>query len=236
MNAAEIWPRWSAVTQIGGKFVPEQGVALEWWAPWSTFLASQQRARSTDRPYLEFAALGRALGDHSRQATWRDLSVMWLRRFGPVGEAPPSTTAGEAPEPSMQPADGAPQEQSIERLGFAAAAFERCVDLLANRQDDKRETGRQRLEAYFRDAAPCLTWQPAKGQWQREWSASTLLTVFALMLYEDLAAGRHVGRCPACDRFFVAKGQDPTYCSMRCRRRVQQQRYRAQRRDDVDGA
>ena len=77
INAAELWTRWPTVREVGGRLEPNTPV--EWWSPWATFLATQQRARSTDRPYLELTALGAALSDHRQQAVWRDLSTAWLQ-------------------------------------------------------------------------------------------------------------------------------------------------------------
>jgi hypothetical protein len=235
VNATELWTRWPIVRQVGRRLEPDAPV--EWWSPWAAFLATQQRARSTDRPYLELAALGAALSDHRQQAVWRDLSTAWLRTYGPLGDLTASADADTVSSQSaMTQPVGPPKVQSLDALRAQAVQFAESVEQLAADRDDAREAGRAALERHLDGACPRLKWWSADQRWHRDWRASNLLTVFALMLFEDLAGGRHVGRCPACHRLFVAKGQDPTYCSMRCRRRVQQQRYRAQRRDDVDGA
>jgi hypothetical protein len=64
---------------------------------------------------------------------------------------------------------------------------------------------------------------------RRSWPS--LLSCFALMVQEDLLAGRKVRECASCGRLFVAGAYQATYCSGTCRNREQKRRYRQARSD-----
>ena len=60
-------------------------------------------------------------------------------------------------------------------------------------------------------------WLDDKGKVQLQWSATSLLGCFAIMILQDLAGGQRVMRCPVCSGVFLAKSHQAKFCSKTCR-------------------
>jgi hypothetical protein len=190
------------------------------WSPWATFMAALHPARTAERPYLELAALGEQIV-RTDSTAWCGMVREWVRRFGPLGNG------SDGP---MESGRWSPSAESVWRFREGAVTFAECLGNLAGDTDESRNSGERQLEAFTQSAHPRLTWNAVETKWERQWVAPSLLTAFAVMVVEDLAAGRQLRRCADCHRLFLAGTHESTYCSMRCRRRAQQRRFRAEGR------
>jgi hypothetical protein len=70
------------------------------------------------------------------------------------------------------------------------------------------------------------------GTYRKRWVAPSLLASFAMMALQDLTQGRHVLVCASCGRLIVRDVRTTQYCSSRCRKTSQMQRYRQRQRQD----
>jgi hypothetical protein len=66
----------------------------------------------------------------------------------------------------------------------------------------------------------------SKRDFRMDWPSPSLLGTLAMMLLQDVAAGRRMRSCAACGQWFVRGSWDKQYCSKRCKYRVQKSRYR----------
>ncbi|MGO8684177.1 MAG: hypothetical protein ACLQUT_06315 [Thermoleophilia bacterium] len=60
-------------------------------------------------------------------------------------------------------------------------------------------------------------WLADEGSVHLQWSSSSLLGCFAIMILEDLARGQRVMRCPVCGGVFLSGAHQAKFCSTTCR-------------------
>jgi hypothetical protein len=64
------------------------------------------------------------------------------------------------------------------------------------------------------------------GTFRQRWSASSLLSSYAMMLHLDTLGGRRLIHCRKCNLAFISDAYQAEYCSSTCRNTVQKRRYR----------
>jgi hypothetical protein len=85
------------------------------------------------------------------------------------------------------------------------------------------------LERLTAGTSRVATWH-AGGQWWARWKYPSLLSALAMMITEDLAAGRRPRLCEECGTPFLTSAYQARYCSLRCRNTAQKRRYRQKKR------
>ena len=66
-------------------------------------------------------------------------------------------------------------------------------------------------------AASLAGWLDDAGVVRLEWSATSLLGCFAIMMLQDLAGGQRAMRCPVCGGIFLSSAHQAKFCSTTCR-------------------
>jgi hypothetical protein len=166
---------------------------------WEAFRASRARRKDADPPYVVFL---RACEQARAEATRERRKTFWNSNlWGAIMKIDPDSRTG-----------------TCQSLTATLEAF----------ADREFAQGRQLLEELTLGVRPTLE-QPDGDTVRLAWSAPSWQAELGLMLLLDLASGRTAQRCQACDRPFVSRAFGATYCSTRCRQRVQQRRHRARR-------
>ena len=111
----------------------------------------------------------------------------------------------------LQALCGKEEAVSVEEL----AASQQAVDWL------NRLLGPVGPAAFIRD-----------GRLRQQWNTTSLLGAFAMMTLMDLTEQRRPRICSKCDKLFVTKAHQGTYCSITCRNTVQKRRYRQRQREN----
>ncbi len=72
------------------------------------------------------------------------------------------------------------------------------------------------------------------GRLQQQWNTASLLGAFATMALMDLTEQRRPRICKNCDKLFVTKAYQGTYCSDTRRNTAQKRRHRQRKREESD--
>jgi len=84
--------------------------------------------------------------------------------------------------------------------------------------------GRDLLHTLVNGVCPALDFK--NGKFQERWVAPSLLASFAKMAMQDFGEQRGFLVCRVCNKIFVSKAYQATYCSIRCRNTFNKRQYR----------
>src|SRR5262249_12941422 len=165
-------------------------------------------------------------------ATWKQepFAARWARFFPDV--SPSEREKYPYPKPLSEEFWTQYAEPVGDFLG-AASMFRDLVSRLASGEgtgfgkDRAAELARalSALHGLVAPVSPALA-PVGDGHLQRRWVGPSLLSAFAMMLVEDLAGSFRVRLCEACETPMVSSAYQARYCSWRCRKRAEMQRYR----------
>jgi len=165
-------------------------------------------------------------------ARWRQepFGPTWARFFPGVPTSERETHAYPTP---LTKAFWAQYAEPVGDFLQAATMFRDVVSRLAGGGRSMSRKGRaaelhrglETLHGVVAPVSPALAIS-ADGHLQQRWVGPSLLSAFAMMVVADLGGKYRIYVCDACNRPFPSGAYQARYCSLRCRGRLQMQRYR----------
>ena len=73
------------------------------------------------------------------------------------------------------------------------------------------------------------------SSFEQRWVAPSLLSLFAMMLLQDLTEKKRVLRCPVCGKRFLSDAYQARFCSDKCRYTAQKRRFRSKSKEKGHG-
>jgi hypothetical protein len=139
--------------------------------------------------------------------------------------------------------------EPLQEFVTTAIHFVRMVDLVSDprraeamEEEDYGPTGHELLQAALENlalmgsgATSSVGIEQARddGIYYRCWATPSLLSAMAVMLSEYILGGQTLIRCQGCSTLAVRTRDWKTYCSRRCSRAAEMQRYRAKARSAI---